>query len=89
MSGKPSLRAVQADEAPQKAPRTHRELLVAMRERIEQAVFDPSCPPRDLASLTRRLSDIVKDIDSIDQRAKQEAAEDVGLGDAAWDEKAI
>lgn len=89
MTAKTGLRAVKPDEEAPKQPRTHRELLVAMRERIEQAVFDPSCPPRDLASLTRRLSDIVKDIDSIDQRSKQEAAESAGGGDAAWDEAAI
>lgn len=98
MTAKTNLRAVKPDESAPRKPTTvaqaaasgsHRDLLVAMRERIAQTVSDPSCPPRDLAALTRRLSDIAKDIDSIDQRAKQEAAEDAGSGDAAWDEAAI
>jgi hypothetical protein len=52
-----------------------RKLLVAMRERIAQAVAAADCPPRDLASLTRRLQDISKEIAAIDHRTKQEARE--------------
>ena len=60
-----ALRAVKPGETP--APKkkqtveqaatsgTHRDLLVAMRDRIAQAVSSPDCPPRDLAALTRRL----------------------------------
>lgn len=40
-----------------------RELLVAMRDRIAKTISDPDCPPRDLASLTRRLQDIAREID--------------------------
>ena len=43
-----------------------RELLIAMRDRIAKTVSDPDCPPRDLASLTRRLQDIAKEIDVLD-----------------------
>ena len=43
-----------------------RELLVAMRDRIAKTISDPDCPPRDLASLTRRLQDIAKEIDQLD-----------------------
>jgi hypothetical protein len=86
---KPGLRAVKPGEA-NVAVDDHRELLVAMRERISQAVFDPSCPPRDLASLTRRLADIAKEISAIDLRARQEAAEDADVAaDEAWDSSAI
>lgn len=73
------LRAVTADEKAPKAPKapksvaqaakgSQRELLVAMRDRIATAVTNPDCPPRDLASLTKRLADIAKEIESIDAR---------------------
>ena len=95
------LRAVKDDEKP--PPKTkkltvsqaaatgsHRELLVAMRERIAKTVSDPECPPRDLAALTRRLQDIAKEIESIDLRAKEEGedANDVAE-DESWDSEAL
>lgn len=68
-----SLRAVAPDEkAPPKSVTdaarsgTHRELLVAMRDRIAKTVEDPKCPPRDLASLSLRLTQIAKDIEALD-----------------------
>lgn len=68
------LRAVASDEV---APRRKSvadaassgdryELLVAMRDRIAKTISDPDCPPRDLASLTRRLQDIAREIDLLD-----------------------
>lgn len=41
------------------------ELLVAMRDRIAEAVSKPDCPYRDLASLTKRLQDISRDISQL------------------------
>lgn len=69
---------------------SHRDLLVAMRERIAQTVSDPECPPRDLAALTRRLQDIAKEIESLDLRAKEEGedANDVAA-DEEWDAEAL
>lgn len=49
-----------------------RELLVAMRDRIADAVSRADCQPRDLASLTKRLQDIVHDIAVIDALAAEE-----------------
>lgn len=65
--------------------------LVSMRDRIARAVSDPSCPPRDLASLTRRLQDIVKDIDAKRAQERQEAQRrgDVGTSDGSFDASAI
>lgn len=78
-----TLRAVAPGEmAPPSKPKSvaqaaasgnHRELLVAMRERLATAVSNPDCPPRDLAALTRRLQDIAKEIESIDLRLSQES----------------
>ncbi|QFG08395.1 hypothetical protein SEA_GUANICA15_7 [Mycobacterium phage Guanica15] len=43
-----------------------------LHERISRAVFDEETPPRDLASLSRRLMEISKDIETIElQRAEQ------------------
>lgn len=68
---------------------SHRDLLVAMRERIARTVSDPDCPPRDLASLTRRLQDIAKEIEALDLRAKEEANEGAILPDEVWDPEAL
>lgn len=99
-----TLRAVQPNEPKPRAPRTtrpktvadaaakgtHRDLLVAMRERIATAVSSPDCPPRDLAALTRRLQDIAKEIEAIDLRAREEGADAASLnGDQAWDAQAL
>jgi hypothetical protein len=96
---KAPLRAVKADEVAEvKKPKTvaeaaqggdHRELLVAMRERIARTVSNPDCPPRDLAALTRRLQDIAKEIEAIDLRLKEEAVEGGVSADEDWDEAAL
>jgi hypothetical protein len=99
MAAKANLRSVEPNEsAPKPAAKktvaqaaatgSHRDLLVAMRERIAKTVSDPDCPPRDLAALTRRLQDIAKEIETIDLRAKQSSEED-DADDDAWDSSAI
>jgi hypothetical protein len=57
---------------------TQRELLVAMRARVAQAVEDPKTMARDLAALTRRLMEIAREIEAIDSRAGGD-----DIGDAA------
>lgn len=76
---KSTLRAVGADEKPppksitEAADKgTQRELLVAMRARIAKTVEDPKCPPRDLASLSRRLMELAREIEQIDIAAEEE-----------------
>ncbi len=82
MPRKTALRAVTADE-PVPTPKTvtqaaekgtTRELLVAMRARIAKAVEDPNTPARDLAALTKRLVEVVRDIEAIDARSEETAA---------------
>lgn len=53
---------------------TRRGLLVALRDRIAVDI-DNGVPPRDLASLSRRLLEIARDIESIDAEDK---GDDVG-----------
>lgn len=78
-----SLRAVQPDEKPAHSdvPKSvteaadggsTRDLLVAMRARIAKAVEDGNTPARDLAALTKRLVEVVRDIEAIDARVSQE-----------------
>lgn len=93
------LRAVGADEkAP--SPRsmtvldaakdgTELELLIAMRDRIATAVSSPNCPARELAALTKRLMEVVKDIDAHKARAREEAVEGDAAADGEWDSEAI
>lgn len=95
-----SLRAVQpGEEAPQPPVKksvteaadsgTHLELLVALRTRLALAVADETCPPRDLAALTRRLQDIAKEIETLRARAAEEERESAGVADEAWDQEAL
>ena len=93
-----NLRAVEPGEKPKEpltvsqaaATGNHRALLVAMRERIAKAVSNPDCPPRDLASLTRRLQDIAKEIEAIDLRAKEDGADAADVAaDEEWNSEAL
>ena len=93
------LRTVKAGERPVPArPLTvseaaeggnQRELLVAMRTRIAKSVEDPNTPARDLAALTKRLMEVVRDIEALDARKDQEAAERDRSPDEAFEPEAI
>ena len=64
---KPGEKAPPKDVVEAAKSGTHYELLVAMRDRIAVAVNNPSCPPRDLSSLTLRLAAIAKEIEQIER----------------------
>lgn len=98
MAASKKLRAVGPDEKPAaRKPKSvteaadqgsTRELLVATRTRIAKAVEDPNTPARDLAALTKRLFEVVRDIEAIDARDEQEL--DAGdVEDEAFDADAI
>jgi len=62
------------------------ELLVATRDRIASAITSPDCHPRDLAALTRRLTDIGKELEAIDARLAEEAeAMGADTPDEGWE----
>ena len=92
-----ALRAVGPDEKPQaKKPKTvaeaakkgtQRELLVAMRDRIADTLTR-DCQPRDMAALTKRLQDIVRDIEAIDARDPDDLRERVRELEGALREQA-
>jgi transposase len=63
---------------------TERELLVAMRRRIATAVDDPDTAARDLASLTKRLNEVVREIKAIDARGEEKGAKSGPASDEEW-----
>lgn len=103
MATQAHLRAVQDDEKPQRKTRkkldvrtaaaqgNQLDLLIAMRDRIAKAVTDEKCPPRDLASLTKRLDDIADKIEAIRAAGEDDDADgDSGPAqDEAFDASAI
>lgn len=96
---KPALRPVGDDERkPEPEPALtlpqavetgdYRKILVAQRREIAASIPEERGPAK--AALHRQLSLIAKEIQALDQKAKQEAGEDAELsGEQAWDEEAI
>ena len=66
-----------------------RELLVAMRARIAKAVEDPNTPARDLAALTKRLVEVVRDIEAIDARRDEDGGSSAEVQDGTFDASAV
>lgn len=66
-----------------------RELLVAMRSRIARAVEDEGTPARDLAALTKRLVEVVRDIEAIDARSAEEGGTSGPVADEVFNPAAI
>lgn len=62
-----------------------RDLLVALRDRLAEAIDDPECPKRDLAALTRRLQDTVKEISAYDAQAREDADDAAVTPDEVWE----
>lgn len=91
-----NLRAVTDEDVPAKPKTvsqaamtgTVRELLTATRDRIALAVEDTSTPARDLAALTKRLMETVREIQALDAQA-EEAGADAQVEDGEFDEDAI
>lgn len=92
---KPALRAVGADEkAPPRRPEsvseavqagTPRDVNIAMQDRVAKAIDAVDIRGADLAALTRRLNELRKELAAMDAQAKEEAAEDESVEDAAWE----
>ena len=68
---------------------TTRELLIATRDRIATAVENPNTAARDLAALTKRLFEVVRDIEAIDARESQEDAEHAAVEDGEFNASAV
>lgn len=63
---------------------SRRDLLVALRTRVAVDIDNKNTPPRDLAALSRRLLEIVKDIEALDAEAR---LDDIGEAAATPDEE--
>lgn len=85
--GEPAPRRKSVADAAQSGDR--RELLVAMRDRIAKTISDPDCPPRDLASLTRRLQDIAKEIDLLELSGSGVGSVVSDAGDESFDPSSV
>lgn len=68
---------------------TTRELLEATRDRIATAVEDEKTPARDLAALTKRLMETVREIEAIDARELQEAEHGAEVTNGKFDPETI
>lgn len=99
MSVERSLRAVADGEKPPKPKKvmtvseaaksgSARDLLLATRDRIALAVEDEKTPARDLAALTKRLMETVREIESIDARALEEGSSEE-VTDGEFDAEAV
>jgi hypothetical protein len=96
--GMPKLRAVKDGEKPQKrltvteaaALNDHRELLVALRDRLAQSVASASTNPVALAALTRQMVLISKELSVLDAVAEGDpVGEAARVPDEAWDGSAV
>ena len=94
------LRAVQEGEAPKPKPKpktvveaakggSQRALLVAMRDRVAEAVENAGTPARDLAALTKRLLEIARSIEALDARAAEDADSGDEVTDGDFDASAV
>lgn len=59
------------------------------RRAIARKLDDPNCPARDMASLSKRLMEIGKEIAAIEARAQEEAGSDVEVSDGEFDASAV
>lgn len=68
-----------------------REVLVALRDRVAKAVEAEDTPARDLAALSKRLMDIMREIEAIDEREDSSTERSSGGGSdyEAFDPEAI
>lgn len=100
MAAKPRpLRSVSASDAPPVPPKPltleqavetgdYLKILVAQRREIAQAIPEEKGPAK--AALHRQLSIIAKEIEAMEDKAKQEAIENgAPVEDETWDSEAI
>jgi len=66
-----------------------RDVLLASRDRIARALDDPNIAARDLASNSKRLMEIIRDIEAIDARAVEDGEAGADVQDGAFDASAV
>lgn len=89
MAGKPALSVVDGDGRRPKgavvtaAAKSRRDLLRALRDRIASDI-DAGVPARDLASLSKRLLDISKELDDLEGAVDDDVSTAATTPDEAW-----
>jgi hypothetical protein len=93
------LRAVAPGEVKAAAPKTvaqaaasgtDLEMLVALRARIAKSIDDAGTPARDLAALSRRLTDIAREIKTLElEVGGDDISEATRLPDEAFDASSV
>lgn len=62
---------------------------LAMREIVAEKIADPKCPARELASLTKRLHEINREIKEIVAAKAEEVDDPANVPPEAWDGSAL
>jgi hypothetical protein len=100
MAARQPLRTVRPGEKPPAKPRTKtiaqaassgttRDVLVASRDRIAKALDDPNIAARDLASNSKRLMEIIREIEAIDAREHEDGGSGAEVHDGDFDASAV
>jgi len=62
---------------------------LAMRLIVAEKIADPMCPARELASLTKRLHEINREIKELEAQRAEEHGDSEPAPPEPWDDKAI
>lgn len=62
---------------------------LAMRKIVAAKIADPQCPARELASLTKRLHEINREIKELEALKAEEDGDAAHTSPEAWDDSAI
>lgn len=97
------LRAVGPDDAPPEPERRepksiaeaaaagdYRTTLVKLRDRLARQLDDPNTPPRDMAALSRRFLEVVREVEALDKAdGNDEIGKAAATPDDEWDASVI
>jgi hypothetical protein len=65
------------------------DMQLAMRRIVAAKIADPTCPARELASLTKRLHEINREIKELQAARAEEHGDPSSAPPEAWDPEAI
>lgn len=65
------------------------KILIAMRDRIARSIDDPKTPARDLAALTKRLADTVREIKVLEEQQGGDSDDDDDEPDGDFDPASV
>lgn len=68
---------------------SEKDTLMALRDRLAKAVDSDTTPARDLAALSKRLTDVMKDLKAFEQAESEEAVGGDVPDDAEFDPETV